>query len=60
MIDLEFQVLQTGYPANQQENLTMKPDSPVLKETNTSLSIGGNLFGFSYLGSVTDDNEKIE
>lgn len=43
----------------QQEALTMKPDSSAPKATNTGLDIGGSLFGFSHSGGVPDDNEQI-
>ena len=43
----------------QQETLTMKPDSSAPKETDTSLGIGGSLFGFSHSGSMPDDSEQI-
>lgn len=43
----------------QQETLTMKPDSSAPKVTNTGLGIGGSLFGFSHSGSVPDDSEQM-
>ena len=43
----------------QQETITMKPDYSTPKETNTGLSIGGNLFGFSNPGNVPDDSEQM-